>query len=105
MNKIQEKHNAIVKKALENDKEYAELKKDTEEYIKLQTVILKLDPKKLKGLLDLEQLDKTEYAFYKKNVKDYAEFYLINQDNRRKTKEIAEKELMNLEPQENPEEL
>jgi hypothetical protein len=56
-------------------------------------------------LLDLEQLDKTEYAFYKKNVKDYAELYLINQDNRRKTKEIAEKELMNLEPQENPEEL
>ena len=29
MNKIQEKHNAIIKKALDNDTEYAELKKDT----------------------------------------------------------------------------
>ena len=32
MNKIQEKHNATIKKALENDKEYAELKRNTEEY-------------------------------------------------------------------------
>ena len=64
----------------------------------MQTVILKLDPKKLKGLIDLEQLDKNEIAFYKKNVKDYVDYYLINQENRRKTKEIAEKELMNLEP-------
>ena len=35
MNKILEKHTATIKKALEQDHEYAELKKDTNEYNKL----------------------------------------------------------------------
>ena len=76
MSKTIQKHNSRIKKALESDNDYANLKENNEEYQKLIQTILKIDENNLKDLIELEPLDKNEIQYYKKNHKEFAEYYL-----------------------------
>ena len=79
---------------MESDKEFAALYENQEEFRKLIETILKTDESKLKDLIDLEALEKNEKNYYKKNLTDFAEYYLTLEENRIKARAIYEKENM-----------
>ena len=88
------KHATRIKKALEEDAEYAKLKETTEDYKNLIQTVLKIDDQKLKDLIDLEHLEKNDIEYYKKKPAEYAEYYLTFISNRNRAREIYEKENM-----------
>ena len=88
------KHALRIKKTLEEDAEYAKLKETTDDYKNLVQTVLKIDEQKLKDLIDLEHLEKSDIDYYKKKPTEYAEYYLTFKSNRTKTKDVFEKENM-----------
>ena len=51
MKQAQAKHNARIKKALENDPNYTKLRESTKDYKNLVDTVLKIDEDKLKDLI------------------------------------------------------